>query len=62
MKGDPRKRSAEGRRLRALAARIPDSAAFYDFLATVPEALRDQVKAKLVDHLNFRLRKNHDAS
>lgn len=55
MKGDPRKRSAGARRLRSLAAKIPNREVFDGFLAATPEPLRAQVRRELIPYLRFTL-------
>lgn len=62
MKGEPRKRTAEGRRLRQLAARIPNREVFDGFIAATPEALRAQVRRELIPYLRFTLNADPEAA
>jgi hypothetical protein len=54
-KCEPRGGKELGRKLRALAARIPDREALDAFLAAAPAAMRDQVATELIPFVHFAL-------
>lgn len=61
VKGDPRKKTETGRRLRALAARIPDREHLEQFVAGFPEEMRADVAAAVVPYVRFRFTDNTNA-
>jgi hypothetical protein len=52
--GEPRKKTELQRRMRAMAARIPDRETFEAFIATQPERLRDGMREMLAPHVRFK--------
>lgn len=54
-KCEPRGGKELGRKLRALAARIPDKEALDAFLNAAPAEMRDQIAVSLVPYVRFAL-------
>lgn len=62
LKGEPRRKTIEGRKLRQMAAQLGDKAAFEAFVATAPERHRAQVRQMLIPLLHFDLKPDGESS